>query len=407
MRKGRYRVLLVGSHPVQYAAPVFRQMAEHPQLDILVAYCSLQGAEPAVDPQFGVPIAWDIPLLEGYPWVHIPNQSPRPRLGRFFGLLNPGLWKLVRTGGFDAVVMFTGYVCASFWIAVSAAKSKRVALLFGTDAHELHPRDGRRWKVPVKRWLWPRLFRLADKVLVLSSGGVALMRSLGLPDGRVALTPYVVNNDWWLEGAAAVNREAVRADWGVPENSPVVLFCAKLQPWKRPLDVLRAFAKASMSQAVLVYAGEGPLRAQLEAEAASLGVAERVRFMGFVNQSQLPALYRAADLLVLPSESEAFGVVVNEAMLCGCPAAVSDRVGARHDLVRPGETGFVFPCGDVDALAEILQKALPNRAGLQALGAAARRRMETWSPREYIQALVQAIEGAVGLNAGVPIERAG
>ncbi len=407
MRDARYRVLLVGSHPVQYAAPLFRQMAEHPQLDILVAYCSLQGAEPGVDPQFGVPITWDIPLLEGYPWVHIPNKSPKPGIGRFFGLLNPGLWKLVRTGRFDAVVIFTGYVYASFWITVSAAKGKRTALLFVTDAHELRPLDGRRWKVPIKRWLWPRLFRLADKTLALSSAGVTLMRSLGLPNGRVALLPYVVYNDWWLERAAAADREAVRAEWGVAGSDPVILFCAKLQPWKRPLDVLRAFAKASMPQAVLVYAGAGPLRAQLETEAAVLGMAERVRFLGFVNQSRLPAIYRAADLLVLPSESEAFGLVVNEAMLCGCPVAVSDRVGARHDLVRPGETGFVFPCGDVEALAGILRNALPDRARLQALGVAARRRMETWSPREYIQALVQAIESAVQSNTGAPGERAG
>ena len=82
----KYRVLLVCSHPVQYAAPVFRRMAQHPRLDIQVAYCSLQGAEPAVDSQFGVTVAWDVPLLEGYPWVHVPNKSPRAGLGSFLGL---------------------------------------------------------------------------------------------------------------------------------------------------------------------------------------------------------------------------------------------------------------------------------------------------------------------------------
>ncbi len=395
MAERRYRVLLVGAHPVQYAAPVFRKLAQHPRIELLVAYCSLQGAEPSVDPHFGVQVAWDVPLLEGYRWIYVQNKSPRPGTGRFFGLLNPGLWKLVRSGGFDAVVIFTGYVYASFWIAAAAAKSQRAALLFGTDAHELRPRDGRRWKVPVKRWLWPRLFRLADVVIVLSSGGVALMRSLGLPAERLALTPFVVHNEWWLEQAEKVDRAAVRAEWSVPGSSPVVLFCAKLQLWKRPLDLLRAFAKADVPDAYLVYAGEGPLRGQLEAEARALGVVGRVRMLGFVNQSQLPAIYRAADLLVLPSESESFGVVVNEAMLCGCAVAVSDRVGARYDLVRPGETGFVFPCGDVDALAAILGSVLRDPAGLQELRAAARRRMETWSPREYVEALVQAIEGAV------------
>src|SRR5262249_31333957 len=209
------------------------------------------------------------------------------------------------------------------------------------------------WKPLVKRWLWPWLFRLADVVIVPSSRGVALIRSLGIPVSRVMLTPYVVNNDWWIEQSECVDRAAVRRDWGVVKWAPIVLFCAKLQPWKRPQDVLRAFAKANVLGAHLVYAGEGPQRQELETEAKALGVAERVRFLGFTNQLQLPAVYRASDLLVLPSQYEPFGVVVNEAMLCRCPVAVSDRVGAGYDLVHPSQNGFIFPCGDVDALAGI------------------------------------------------------
>ena len=139
-----------------------------------------------------------------------------------------------------------------------------------------------------------------------------------------------------------------------------MLFCAKLQPWKGPLDVLEAFARANVPNSYLVFAGDGPLRTSIEQRACELGVSERVRILGFVNQSQLPSVYCAADLLVLPSLYEPFGFVVNEAMLCGCPAAVSDRVGAKYDLVRQGETGYVFPAGDVDALAAILRDVLSD-----------------------------------------------
>jgi len=396
----KYKVLLVASHPVQYAAPVFRLMTQHPRLDPLVAYCSLRGAETAVDPEFGVPVTWDVPLLEGYPWVYVPNRSIRPGIGRFFGLVNVGLWKLVRTGGFDAVVILTGYVYASFWIAAIAAKSKRSGLLFGTDAHDLLPRDTQNWKPLVKRWVWPKLFRLADVVIVPSSRGVALIRSLGIPMSRVMLTPYVVNNDWWIEQSECVDRAAVRRDWGVEESASVVLFCAKLQPWKRPQDVLRAFGKANVPGSHLVYAGEGPLRQELETETKALGVAEMVHFLGFTNQSQLPAVYRASDLLVLPSQYEPFGVVVNEAMLCGCPVVVSDHVGAGYDLVRPGQNGFVFPCGDVDGLAGIFSKILPDRERLRQMGEEAHKRMETWSPRDNIEGLVRAVEKAVQSRSG-------
>jgi glycosyltransferase involved in cell wall biosynthesis len=390
----KYKVLLISSHPVQYASPLFRQMAQHPRLDIQVAYCSLQGAEAGVDPEFGVEVKWDIPLLEGYPWVHVPNRSPRPGLGRFFGLINPGLWKLVTRGDYDAVVLYTGYLYASFWIAVAAAKLRRVPILFGTDAVDLVPLDGQKWKVGVKRFLWPRLFRLASVVNVPSTGSVALMKSLGIPDERLVLTPYVVDNDWWTREAKTVDRGAVRHALGIPEAAPVVLFCAKLQPWKRPLDLLQAFAKANVPGSHLVYAGEGPLRRELESGAISLGLAERVHFLGFTNQSQLPAVYRASDLLVLPSKYDAFGVVVNEAMLCGCSAVVSDRVGAGRDLISAGENGYIFPFGDVGALAAILREVLPDRSRIGKLGSAARDRMRNWSPREHIEAFVHGVNQA-------------
>lgn len=392
------RVLFVATHPVQYASPLFRLFANDPRLEILVAYCSLQGAEPQFDPDFGVEVKWDVPLLEGYPWVVVQNRSWHPGLGSFLGLFNPGIWSLIRCGDFDAVVLYTGYVYVTFWMAVAAAKVSRVPVLFSTDAHDLAPRDNKGWKRWVKGLLWPPLFRLADVVIVVSSGGAALIRSLGILDERIVVTPYCVDNDWWIAESKRVNREAVRRRWGVPKDASVVLFCAKLQAWKRPQDVLRAFARADSSNAYLVFCGDGALRSTLESDAKSLGVSDRVRFLGFVNQSGLGETYAASDVLVLASEYEPFGVVVNEAMLCGCPVIVSDRVGARFDLVRKGETGFVFPMGDVGALAALMREVLQSPERLKRVGEAARQRMGSWSPPQNLEATVMALERAIQLQ---------
>ena len=389
MSERRYRVLAVAAHPVQYMAPLLRRMAVHPALDLHVSYCTLRGAQEDHDPEFGTAIQWDIPLLDGYSWCHVRNRGSGAE--SFFGLFNPGLWKLIRGGDFDAVLCFTGYRCATFWIALLAAKLTKTAFLFGTDATTLVPRDGRAWKIIPKKILWPLLFRLADQVIVPSSASLDLMLSLGLPSKWVTLTPYSVDNDWWIQQSSLVDRVATRAAWRASPNHAVVLFCAKLQPWKRPVDLLRAFAKADLQNAQLLFAGEGPLRQQLESEAAALGVASRVRFLGFVNQSQLPAVYTSADLMVLPSEYEPFAVVVNEAMCCACPVVVSDRVGAAHDLVAPVEPQFIYPCGDVDALAQILKDALTDRTRLQSVAGAVLAHIQTWSPERNIAATLDAI----------------
>jgi glycosyltransferase involved in cell wall biosynthesis len=105
-------------------------------------------------------------------------------------------------------------------------------------------------------------------------------------------------------------------------------------------------------------------------------------------------VYASADLFVMPSEYDPCPVVVCEAMLCGCPVVLSDEVRGRFDLVNEGRTGFIYPCRNVEALAGILANALRDRATLGELSRAAVARMETWSPREHVDALVLAAQRA-------------
>jgi glycosyltransferase involved in cell wall biosynthesis len=387
----RKRLLIVAPHVVQYSSPLFGEMAHHPALDVLVSYCNMQGAETGVDSGFGVKVSWDTPLLEGYHWTYVPNRAWRPASDHFFGLFNPGLWTLVRDGRFDAV-MICGYYFASAWIAVCAAKRFGVPFLFVSDSHSLKSwRVRSEWKAGVKKRLLQWIFSLSDGVVVSSTGGVEYLKSLGYPANRISLAPTAVNNSWWLEQSANVDRAAARAAWRIPAGAPTALFCAKLQPWKGPADLLEAFAKAKVPNTYLVFAGEGPERSRLEKRATELGIADQVRFLGFLNQSELPSTYCAADVFVLPSLFEPFGLVVNEAMLCGLPVVISDRVGAKFDLVRPNENGYIYPSGNVEALVTILREILTDGERRTRMGEAARRRMETWSPREYAEGMVRAV----------------
>src|SRR5262249_16071094 len=164
----KLRVLAVASHPVQYMAPVFRRMAKHPRVELRVAYCSLRGAEAGHDPEFGRAVKWDVPLLDGYEWTHVPKKCSGDE--SFWGFNNPGLKQIIRDGKFDAVICLTGYVRASFWMARKAAKKARAAFLFGADAITLEALDGKAWKKWFKQIAWPHIFRLADQVIVPSTG---------------------------------------------------------------------------------------------------------------------------------------------------------------------------------------------------------------------------------------------
>ena len=398
MTERRLRVLTISSHPIQYGAPLFRLMARHPKLDYQVAYCSLRGAESGYDPEFGANVQWDVPLLDGYKWTHIPNQGNGTE--SFWAWRNTGLWKFIRQGKFDAIISHIGYVRATFWIAYFAARSKGIPFIFGTDASRLEPRDESKWKLAVKRVLWPAVFSLAGQVLTASSAGRDMMISLGFPPDRVSMTLDTVDNHWWLAQASAVDRDEARRSLGFAPEEKIILFCAKLQPWKRPMDLLHAFASAAIPNTKLIFAGDGAQRAELEKEAAVRGVSDKVQFLGFVNQSQLPKLYKAADLMVIPSRYEPFGLVVNESMLCGCPVVASDRVGAVRDLITHSETGYVYPCGDTGALATLLRNILDNPAQLQSVRVNASQRISAWTPQASADALVEAVERALARKSG-------
>ncbi len=221
------------------------------------------------------------------------------------------------------------------------------------------------------------------------------MISLGFPADRVSMTLDTVDNDWWLAQANAADRDEVRRTLKFSPHEKIILFCAKLQPWKRPKDLLQAFASAAIPDAKLVFAGDGAQRAELEREAATLNISDKVCFLGFVNQSQLPALYKSADLMVIPSRYEPFGLVVNEAMLCSCPVVASDRVGSVRDLITHGETGYVYPHDDVEALAKTIRQAVEDPTRLNALRTNALERMHSWSPQVSAEALVDAVESAI------------
>jgi glycosyltransferase involved in cell wall biosynthesis len=393
MSERRFRVLAIASHPVQYASPIFRLMAQHHQLDFQVAYCSMRGAEAAHDPEFGRSVKWDVPLLDGYTWTHVPNRGSGSE--SFFGLRNPGLWKFIRKGQFDALICFVSYLRWTFWISYFAARICGVPFIFGTDASSNEPRDGRKWKRMFKRVAWPLLFRLSSQVLTASSAGKQMMRSFGIPEERISMTLNTVDNDWWIEHFDRVDRTQIRAAWGIDPEERVILFCGKLQAWKRPLDVLRAFAAAEISRSRLVFAGDGPLRSAIEAEALALGLSNRVLMLGFVNQSQVPGVYRGSDVMVIASDYDAFGLVVNEAMLCGCVVVASHKVGACRDLIIPNVTGFVFGCGDVHGLAGILRDIFAKPNSVRDISVKARTRMQSWSPQVSTAALVEAIVRAV------------
>lgn len=379
------KTLIVVSHPVQYASHLYRLYAADSRLDLTVAYCSLQGAERTVDPEFGAEYAWDVPLLDGYRWAYPVNRSPG--LPGPLSLVNPGLWKLVTRGRFD-VVACLGWWALSFWIAAVAARVSGAALVFNTDAHTIEPYDGSQWKVPIKRWVIPRIVEFGDGILAMSDPVASFLATLKIPASNIFVTTYAVDVQFFAKRAEIADREQVRLEWAIPNDAFVALFVGKFISRKRPEDLIAALEQSPNCYAV--FAGDGEMHHALIEDVKNRGLQDRVRFIGFVNQTGLPPVYASADVLVVPSDHEYLAYVVNEAFACGLPAIVTKACGPAGDLVIEGETGIVVPARDPSAIADALNRLGADRQLSRLMGVQARRKLDDRGSRENVSAFAEA-----------------
>jgi glycosyltransferase involved in cell wall biosynthesis len=382
------RLAVVTTHPIQYYAPWFRHLAREPGLDVRIYYLWDFGVTDRVDPGFGQSLRWDVPLLEGYAHEFVPNRSRRPGTHSFWGIDNPALLPRLRALGPDAVLCL-GYNHATFARLLWRWDRVRSPLLLRGDSHRLVPRRGpRAW---LKRHIVAAVFRRFGAFLYVGAANRDYLRIHGVPPEKLFFSPHAVDNDRFRKASAAAREEAPawKESLGIPCGWRVVLFVGKFEPVKQPLDLLAAFARAHLKDVALLLVGAGALEGELRRSAADV---PHVYFAGFQNQSQMPRVYAAADVVVLPSGSETWGLCVNEAMCLGRPAIVSSHVGCAADLVEPGVTGLVFPAGDVEALATCLLRVFNEPGALDRMGTAARDRMQSYCYARATQGLMQALE---------------
>jgi glycosyltransferase involved in cell wall biosynthesis len=392
MRRHRLAVLL--HHPIHYHAPLMRELAADPELDVQVYFCFDHGVRRRRDEEFGVEYTWDIPLLDGYAHAFLRNWSPRPSTAPITGVFNPGIWRRIRRGNFDAVIVH-GYVSPTVWLAILAAWSSGTPVLMRGESTLLYERSV--WIRAVKRLFLRAVFSAVDSFLYVGTRNREFYESFGIARERFAFVPYCVDNESFFRTQAedADLRARTRASLGVAEGEPVILFAGKLIARKRPMDLLWAYKAivADHPEAHLALVGEGAARPEIEAFVRTHGL-QRVHLLGFKNRLQIPAYYACADLFVLPSHHDPWGLVVNEAMCFGLPVIATTLVGCTRDLVSNGENGFVYPAGDVLALTGYLRVLVSDAPRRARMGHLSRDRIRRWSFAECVDGIKAAIRAA-------------
>lgn len=364
-----YRVACLVTHPIQYQAPMFRYLAASPEIDLTVLFLSDLSVREYHDPGFGVAFKWDVPLLDGYRSEFLPARGAINHIS-FWRPCTRAIRSRLRAGRFDALWIH-GYAHQAMLRAVAAARSLGIKVLMRGESH--HGSESRSPLTRMlKRRVLPAMLRRVDACLPIGARNREYYLSYGVRESKLFSMPYAVDNEFFRAGAEAARpgREELRAELGLAPGRPIILFASKLQPRKRAGDLIEACAAIkSPPRPYMLIVGDGEERGALEARAHELGLDGSVRFLGFCNQTELPRLYDLCDVLVLPSEAEPWGLVLNEVMNAAKPVIVSDAVGAAPDLVLEGGNGFVYPVGDIAALTRALQRVTGSPEHAAAMGA--------------------------------------
>lgn len=359
----RKKIIYILSHPIQYQSPLLKKMADSAEFELKVLYLTdhtLGGK----DKQFGVNVQWDTPLLEGYKYEFIKNNSPKPAVsGSFWGLINFGILKKIRKEKADIVIVH-GWAYCTNWLLFLFSFRLKAKLWMRAESPLNQELLKRPFVLALKKFILKLfVFRKVDAFLYIGKQNKAFYKFFGVPERKLLFAPYAVDNDHFRNEFEKYknSRLSIRNELNIPENAYVYISVGKYMSKKRPLDIILAFQKLQDPTSFLIMLGEGALREQMEHKIQKENI-QNVLLTGFVNQSKISSFYIAADSLVLASTvGETWGLVVNEAMNFDLPIICSDMPGSAYDLIEHNQSGFVFKTGNVDELAAYMKEIKTNK----------------------------------------------
>ena len=382
------RLAIISTHPIQYYSPLFRLLAQSGELEVRVFYGWDGGSHAAFDPGFGQVVQWDVPLLDGYDYVFVPNESRAPGTHHYQGIKSKQFLPTVKEWKPDAMLVF-GWNYHSHLTAMRAFHGK-VPIYFRGDSTLVNRSRGLRGvaRRHFLRWVYTHV----DTAFYVGVRNREYFLEHGLNENQLVWAPHAVDNARFASDDPERNRaaKAWRERLGIPTDALTVLFAGKFEIRKAPEVLLDAFLNRNHPEDHLILAGTGGLGDVLKARA---GDHQNVHFIGFQNQSQMPLVYRLGDVFALPSRDESWGLAINEAMACSRPVIASDAVGCAADLVLSHHTGEVFASEQRSSLRSALDLLLSDRDALLRMGKNAAQLIEKWSIEELARIVVSTITG--------------
>lgn len=378
------KVAFIISHPIQYYVPILSGLTERGNIDLKVFYTWGKESISKFDPGFNRVVEWDTPLLDGYSYEFETNISPDPGTHHFKGIDNPNLIQNILQYNPDKIVVF-GWSFKSHLEVLKFFKGKK-PIYFRGDSNLLTQQS--LIKKMIRKIYLTYIYRFIDFALYVGTNNKDYYKWLGLKDSQLLFAPHAIDDKRFVDTTSEFEIQAkkIKLELGIPDNHVVFLYTGKFEYRKDLHTLIKAKLLLKDSNCSLILVGNGPDENELK----EMSKADKnIHFVNFMNQSQMPIVYRSADVFVLPSISETWGLGINEAMNCGVAIIASNLVGSAIDLVK--NNGYIFRAKDISDLADKMNSMILNKSMLEEFKRNSIEEIKYWS----IERLVVNFENAL------------
>jgi glycosyltransferase involved in cell wall biosynthesis len=382
------RLAWLATHPIQYQAPLFRSIANSKDIDLNVLFFSDFSTRDFVDPEFGKKIQWDTPLLEGYKHQFLAGTGKHIKKIRTFQPIIFGLRKKLIANNFDAV-MIQGWNHYGMILGALFAKKEGLKVFLRCEATD-HVQSSSGIKRMIRDFVVSILLKKTDFFMAIGTNNKNFYLNRGVEINRIGLMPYCVDNNFFSKKSRNVNLLDLRKHLNIVSELPIILYAGKLIKRKFPDLLLDAYISLPDPKPYLIYVGDGEQKESLDRKIKENDL-QSVRMVGFVNQSALPSYYLLADIFVLPSINETWGLVINEAMNASCAIITTNQVGSAFDLVENGKNGFVIKPNKINELSDALRKCMEGQL-YKKMGINSLEKIKKWGIKENVKGLTKSLK---------------
>lgn len=388
-----HKIAFLQSHPIQYHSPLYDKLEQDDSIEFKIYYCSDYGLSEEgkrFHPEFGELPNWNMDLVNGHTFEILKNyRSKKGIFDGFFGLMNFGIYSKLQNDKPDVLVINGWKYFTLIWAVVCCRLLGVKAYVRGDNS--IDGDEGlKQWKLRLKHFFYGKLlFPMYTKIGYVGEKNRLFFHSYNIKDSKLIHLPHAVDNKRFKKyfEEHINDKKEIRDRLGILDKFNI-LFIGRLHQEKRVFDLIEAVGRIT-EEVQLTIIGDGKLQDAVK-RAFNSYPNTSIRMVGFKNQEELLDYYVTGDLMVLPSQLETWGLVINEAMNFNLPIILSDKVGCALDLCLE-KNGFIFRVGDVDALSEHICHLLENPVIAKKMGIESGKIIKQYSYKKIIRNLVRSL----------------